>query len=175
MITIHRFLVLLLHTVINNFVSDYVSAASCPTLKLSSSFFKTPLSFGNDFYFDNDWAATFGNGGRWTAELNIWKKVDRWYYSAHLLEFFGTENFWDKEYEVVQKGSRNWIGTVYVGFKVPSSSSRLSSVPFYGYQKSDGGYSAGKFAEDDTLTLKSCIDNIELGIIQTIIMKLNFV
>ena len=84
-------------------------------------------------------------------------------YKATLFEFFGKENFWNKEYEVVQKGSRDWSGTVIIKYW----GSDDANIPFYGYQISDSkkqGFDYGKFALEDTLTMKSCIDSIEQGI-----------
>ena len=76
-----------------------------------------------------------------------------------MLEFFGKEDFWHQEYEVVQKGKRKWTGPVWIAFDKSSS-----DVPFYGYQVSDGEIGNGKFQVGDTLTMKSCIDSIEQGI-----------
>ena len=84
-------------------------------------------------------------------------------YKASLFEFFGTESFWNKEYEVVQKGSRDWTGTVIVKWRGEYS----YNIPFYGHQTMDAkgqGSDFGKFAIGDTLTMKSCIDSLEQGI-----------
>ena len=83
-----------------------------------------------------------------------------------MFDFFGKEDFWHQEYEVVQKGKRKWTGTVSIAFDKSSS-----DVPFYGYQVSDGGIGNGKFQVGDTLTMKSCIDSIEQGIYYCLFSK----
>ena len=91
-------------------------------------------------------------------------------YDASLFEFFGKERWWNEEYEVVQKGSRDWTGTVIIKWQ----GSYKYNIPFYGYQISDSkkqGYDYGKFAIGDTLTMKSCIDNLEQGIEYSLFSK----
>ena len=110
------------------------------------------------FYFDNEWDYT---------RKDKYGRIDwdeaSYTFKATLFEFFGREDFWNEEYEVVQKGSRDWTGTVLVKEWLDSD----ADIPYYGYQISDSkkqGYDYGKFAIGDTLTMKSCIDSIEQGI-----------
>ena len=82
------------------------------------------------------------------------------------MEFFGKEEFWDQEYEVVQQGSRQWTGIVKIDH-MKSYDSYTGAVPIYGWQVSDSktkGYEHGKFELGDKLTMKSCIDSLEQGI-----------
>ena len=91
-------------------------------------------------------------------------------YKPRVFEFFGSESWWNKEYEVVQKGSRDWTGTVMIKWRGESS----YDLPFYGYQTMDAkgqGKDFGKFAIGDTLTLKSCIDSLEKGINYSLFRK----
>ena len=91
-------------------------------------------------------------------------------YKPRVFEFFGSENWWNKEYEVVQKGSRDWTGTVMIKWRGESS----YDLPFYGYQTMDAkgqGKDFGKFAIGDTLTMKSCIDSLEKGINYSLFRK----
>ena len=91
-------------------------------------------------------------------------------YEANLFEFFGKESWWNEEYEVVQKGSRDWTGTVMIKWRGESS----YDLPFYGYQTNDAmgqGKDYGKFAIGDTLTLKSCLDSLEQGINYSVYRK----
>ena len=136
-----------------------MSASSCPTLTLSHRFAGNGgKSWGKWFYFDNEWSYSRGDDH---GDID-WDEAT-YKYKATLFEFFGRENFWNKEYEVVQKGSRDWTGTVII----KKQGSYEYNIPFYGYQISDSkkqGKEYGKFAIGDTLTLKSCIDSLEQGI-----------
>ena len=148
----------------NNSRLDYVFASNCPTLVFSDGHAGNgKKSWGKFFYFDWEW--TYKYKKEWYGGDIDWNDAKH-KYLARLFEFFGNENFWNKEYEVVQNGKRKWTGTVYVKYHP-----RSSDVPFYGSQVSDGGTDHGKFAIGDTLTMKSCIDSIEQGINYSLLRK----
>ena len=90
------------------------------------------------------------------------------------MEFFGKEEFWDQEYEVVQQGKRRqWTGTVIVVHR-KNYEEYTGAIPIYGWQVSDSkkqGFNHGKFEIGDTLTMKSCIDSIEQGINYSLLRK----
>ena len=157
-----------LNILIINSLLDYVSASSCPTITFGHRFGGNGgKSWGMYFYFDNDWSYRRGSGDR-HGKID-WDEAT-YTYKATLFEFFGTERFWNMEWEVVQKGSRDWTGTVLIKWQ----GSYKYKIPFYGYQISDSkkqGYEYGKFAIGDTLTMKSCIDNIEQGIDSSLFNK----
>ena len=149
----------------NNSRLDYVSASNCPTLVFSDDYAGNgKKTWGKFFYFDYEWVFT-----RMDKAGDIDWNMAKYEYLPRVLEFFGNEKFWDKEYEVVQNGERKWTGTVYVKYNPTSS-----DVPFYGYQVSDSkkqGKAYGNFQIGDTLTMKSCIDSIEQGINYSLLRK----